>query len=153
MAIAAGIYLGFTSDRDGRWTQNLTTDFLSENNPALTGWLPDPGGIIYDSDMDVFFQTFYANPKADWKYILGFESGWMRPEDLEVLRKYQWNFGDVRILAPWVDEMRPQDRMIINAPGSSPPNLPELQWDYAATEMWIGRLPRPGNNPAPVPQK
>ncbi len=147
-AIAAGAYLGFTSDREGRWTQNLTTQFLSAKDTRLAGWLPEPGGIIYNSDMDVFFETFYANPTADWKYILGFESGWMRPEDLKVLRDYQWNFGAAGALQPWVDKMRPQDRMIIHAPGSSPPNLPELQWNYAATEMWIGRLPRSPNGTA-----
>lgn len=141
LAIAAGAYLGFTSDRDGRWTQNLTTQFVRATDPALAGWLPGPGGIIYNSDMDVFFETFYANPTADWKYVLGFEPGLMLPENLRVLRDYQWNFGDARALKPWADEMRPQDRMFINAPGSSPPNLPELQWYYAATELWIGRLP------------
>jgi hypothetical protein len=152
LAIAAAVYLGFTSDREGRWTQNLTTEFLDQNDPALAGWLPDPGGIIYNSDMGVFFDTFYKNPTADWKYILGFESGWMRPDDLAVLRKYQWVFGDARALKPWANEMRPQDRMFIHAPGSSRPDLPELQWDYAATELWIGRLPRAGENAA-TPQK
>jgi hypothetical protein len=44
--------------------------------------------------------------------------------------------------------------MIIHALGSSPPNIPQLQWNYAATEMWIGRLPLPGTNPAALnPQK
>jgi hypothetical protein len=155
LAIAGGAYLGFTSDRDGRWTENLTTEFPSvENNPSLADWMPGPDGIIYNSDMDVFFTTFYANPMADWKYILGFESGWMRPEDLKVLRQAQWNFGDARAFKPWADEMRPQDRMFIHAVGGSAPNLPQLQWYYAATELWIGRLPPPGTNPAEtVPPK
>jgi hypothetical protein len=152
LAIAAGVYLGFTSDRDGRWTQNLTTAFLRADDPHLTGWMPGDGGIIYNSDMDVFFQTFYANPTANWKYILGFESGWMLPDDLKVLRNSQWNFGDTRAFEPWVAKMRPQDRMIIHAAGGSPPNIPELQWYYGATEMWIGRLPAAAANP-PASQK
>jgi hypothetical protein len=141
--LAAGTYWGFTSDLQSRWTQNLTTAYLTQDNPALAGWLPEPGGIIYNSDMDVFFETFYKNPKADWKYILGFESGWMRPEDLEVYRNAQLK-GDASAFGPWVKKMRPQDRMIIHAPGSSPPDIPELEWNYAVTELWIGRLPRPG---------
>jgi hypothetical protein len=154
LAIAAGVYLGFTSDRDGRWTENLTTEFLTPDNPALAGWLPGDGGIIYNSDMDVFFETFYKNPTANWKYVLGFESGWMRPEDLDVLRKAQWNFGDARAFEPWVQKMLPQDRMIIRATGGSRPNIPELEWNYAATELWIGRLPGAGTNaPAMPPQK
>ncbi|MGH8023820.1 MAG: hypothetical protein ACRED1_09580 [Limisphaerales bacterium] len=142
LAVAAAAYLSFTSDLDSRWTQNLTTAYLSENDPALAGWLPGPGGIIYNSDMDVFFDTFYKNPTADWKYILGFEPGLMRPDDLKVLRNYQWNFGDARALEPWAAKMRPQDRMIVHAPASSRPDLPQLQWYYAATELWIGRLPQ-----------
>ena len=153
VALAAGAFFGFTSDRDGRWTENLTAGFLSSDNPALAGWLPDPGGIIYNSDMDVFFRTFYKNPTAPWRYALGFEPGLMLPENLAVLRKAQWNFGDSRAYEPWVEKMRPADRLIIHAAGGARPNLPELEWNYAATEIWIGRLPRPGNNsPAPSPK-
>jgi hypothetical protein len=151
LAIAGGAYMGFTSDRDSRWTENLSTDFISPATPGLADWLPGPGGIIYNSDMDVFYETFFKNPTADWKYILGFEPGLMRPEDLAVYRKFQLNFGDARALEPWADEMRPQDRMFISAPASSRPNLPQLQWNYAATELWIGRLPRPESTA--VPQK
>ncbi|HTR42148.1 MAG TPA: hypothetical protein VMH87_11090 [Pseudomonadales bacterium] len=152
LAIAAGAYLGFTSDRDGRWTENLTTaGFISESDPKLAGWLPEQGGIIYNSDMDVFFETFYQNPTADWKYVLGFESGWMLPDDLKIIREYQWTFGNAQVLEQWVPKMRPQDRMIIHATGSGRPNIPELEWNYAATEIWIGRLPRAGVNSATTP--
>ena len=152
VAIAAAAYFGFTSDLQSRWTQNLTTDFVTPKTPGIDGWLPGSGGIIYNSDMDVFYETFYKNPTADWKYVLGYEPGIMRQEDLKVLRKYQFAFGDTRTLKPWGDEMRPQDRMFIHAPGSSRPNLPELQWYYAATELWIGRLP-PAMGIAPTQQK
>ena len=146
LALAAGAFWGFTSDRDGRWTENLTAEFLTPDNPALAGWLPEPGGIIYNSDMNVFFQTFYKNPAAPWRYALGFEPGLMLPENLAVLRKAQWNFGDSRAYEPWVAKMRPEDRLISHATGGARPNLPELEWNYAVTEIWIGRLPRPGNN-------
>ncbi len=139
LVLAAGVYLAFTSDRDGRWTENLTTEYFSPDNPDAAGWLPGKGGIIYNSDMDVFFETFFKNPTADWKYILGFESGWMRPDDLEVLRKVQWNFDDPRAFEPWVHEMRPQDRMIIR--GGGQPQIPELQWHYVGSGLWVGRLP------------
>lgn len=153
LALAGGVFLGFTSDREGRWTDHLTTEYLTSDNPALAGWLPESGGIIYNSDMDVFFRTFFKNPTAPWRYILGFEPGLMTPENLAVLRKAQWNFGDVRAYEPWVEKMRPEDRMIIHTTGGSPPNLPELEWNYAATETWIGRLPRPANNSSAPPAK
>jgi len=143
LGLAVGVFFGFTSDRDSRWTQNLATSFLSPSESDLAGWLPDNGGIFYNSDMDFFFQTFYKNPTADWKYVLGFESGLMRPENLEILRKIQWNYGDVDAYQPWVKEMRPQDRMIFRAPrGGGPPDIAPLQWHYAGNGIWIGRLPR-----------
>jgi hypothetical protein len=140
LAVAAGTFLAFTSDRDSRWTQNLTMEYYSPDNPDAAGWLPGDGGIIYNSDMDVFFETFYKNPTANWKYILGFESGWMRPEDLKVLRTYEWNLNDPRALEPWVQEMRPPDRMIIR--GGGQPAIPELAWHYIGSGLWVGRLPQ-----------
>jgi len=96
--------------------------------------------------MNVFFETFYKNPTAPWRYVLGFEPGLMLPENLAVLRKAQWNFGDSRAFAPWAQKMRPEDRLIIHATGGAVPKLPELEWNYAATEIWIGRLPRAANH-------
>jgi len=58
LGIAAGVFLGFTCDRDSRWTSNLTTEYLTPENPDLAGWLPESGGIIYNSDMDVFTRPF-----------------------------------------------------------------------------------------------
>lgn len=148
LAVAAGAFLGFTSDRDSRWTGNLTTEFYWSGNPDAAGWLPGEGGVIYNSDLDTFYQTFFKNPQADWKYILGFEPGLMRPENLQVLRKYQWNFGDPRALEPWVAKMLPPDRMVIRS-GSQPP-IPELEWHYLGSGLWVGRLPQAPNNPAPI---
>jgi hypothetical protein len=146
LAIAAGAFLGFTGDRDGRWTANLTTEYVTPETPGIAGWLPDAGGVIYDSDMDVFFQTFFKNPAADWKYVLGFESGLMRPDDLETLRRIQWNRGTAfAAYEPWVKKMRPADRMILRGTGGSPPGIPELEWHYAASGLWIGRLPQDAN--------
>jgi hypothetical protein len=143
LGIAAGVFLGFTSDRDSRWTSNLTMEYLTPETPGVAGWLPEPGGIIYNSDMDVFFQVFFKNPAADWRYILGFESGLMRPDDLETLRKIQWNHGAAfAAYEPWVKKMRPADRMILRGSSGSQPDIPELEWHYAASGLWIGRLPK-----------
>ena len=143
LGIAAGVFLGFTSDRESRWTSNLTTEYPTPETSGITGWLPGNGGIIYNSDMDVFYQTFFKNPTADWRYILGFEPGLMRAEDLETLRKIQWNHGAAfSAYEPWVKKMRPADRMVLRASGGSPPDIPELEWRYAVTGMWIGRLPQ-----------
>jgi len=138
--LALGVFLGATSDRDGRWTRNLTNDYLTMDNPDLAGWLPGPGGIIYSADMRVFNDTFFKNPNAPWRYALGFESALMLPEDRDVVRKIDWNFGDIRAYEPWVKKMRPNDRLIIRGERNiGSPNIPELEWHYGATELWIGR--------------
>jgi hypothetical protein len=154
VALAAAVFLGITSDRDDRWTGNLAKQYLTPDNPDLAGWLPESGGIIYSVDMTVFNDTFFKNPTAPWRYVMGFESALMQPEDLAVAHQVAWNFGDLRAYEPWVKKMLPQDRLIIT--GSWLPttgftrgaNIPELEWHHAGNDWWIGRLPRK-NSPPP----
>jgi hypothetical protein len=145
LGLAAGAFLGITSDIGGRWTWNLTNQYLSEKDPELADWLPAQGGIIYSGDMRVFDFTFFKSPSAPWRYVLGFEPGLMRPDDLAVMRRAAWNFGDVHAYEPWVRKMRPEDRLIFRASTSHithTPDLPQLEWRFAANDYWIGRLPR-----------
>jgi hypothetical protein len=149
LGLAAGVFLGTTSDRGGRWTWNFSEQHLTQDNPGLTGWLPESGGIIYSVDMTVFYDTFFKNPTAPWRYVLGFEPALMRPEDLAVMRRVQWNFGDLRAYEPWVKKMRRQDRLIIpasslpaNGPARTVASIPELEWLLAPNDWWIGRLPQ-----------
>lgn len=142
-AAGLALYLVVTQDLAGRWTNNLTVERLSAANPEHAPWLPEPGGIIYSESMSVFYNTFFENPHSNWRYIQGFEPGWMPPEDLEILRKIQWNHGAFKAYEPWVQKMRPQDRLIINTVPGNQPSLPALEWNYTATNLWVGRLPRP----------
>ena len=146
------VYLSFTSDASGRWSSSKPVEYLSYEDAGQKAWLPDPGGIVYSDDMFIFYSTFYKNPKADWKYILGFEAGLMRPDDLATLRAIQKNsqlynnfYKDFRIhkyYYPWVKKMRPEDRLIIRGSPDATPKIPELEWHYAAYSIWSGRLPR-----------
>ena len=141
--LGLSLFLASTSDISGRYTNNLTTEYLSQDDPELSGWLPEQNGIIYSGDMALFFQTFFKNPTAQWRYILGFEPGLMPAEDLGVYRKIQWNYGDARAYEPWVQKMRPEDRLMIRTSRSAgQPNLPQLEWRYAVGGVWIGRMPR-----------
>ncbi len=148
--LAAATFLAITNDGGSRWTYNLTLQYLTADNPDLNGWLPEKGGILYSSDMTVFYQTFFKNPNADWRYILGYEPGFMPDEDFSVYHKIMWNFGDAKAYEPWVDKMRPQDRLVIRGGRGSPPNIPQLEWEYGVSGIWIGRLPHI-NAPLPVP--
>jgi hypothetical protein len=149
LGLAVAVFLGITSDRSNRWTWNISKQYLMQDNADLKGWLPENGGIIYSVDMAVFDETFFKNPTAPWRYALGFESALMRPEDLAVVRKVQWNSGDLRAYEPWVKKMRRPDRLIISAawlpttgPARTVASIPELEWFRADNGWSIGRLPQ-----------
>jgi hypothetical protein len=148
--LSLALFLAATADRDSRWTSNLTNEYLTPQNPELAGWLPGNDGIIYCADMLVFYETFFRNPTAPWRYVLGFEPALMQPEDLDVLRKFQWNHGDCRAFGLWVRKMRPNDRLIIR-PTAGVPDIPNMEWCYALRDLWIGRL-QPGTNSAAAPK-
>ena len=145
--IAGTVFLIYTNDAGSRWTQNLTWQFLSTaEHPELAGWMPEKGGIIYSADMSVFFQTFYKNPNADWRYILGYEPGLMTDEDFKVYHSVLWNLGDSKAYEPWVEKMTPADRLVIRGDRGASPGIPQLEWSYGVSGIWIGRLPRPVQN-------
>lgn len=146
--VAAGVFIATVRDVGGRWTDNLTVEHVTPETPNIADWLPQKGGIVYASDMNVFYRTFYKNPRAEWRYILGFEPGIMPEEDLKTLRNIQWNWYAGKAYAPWVEKMRPEDRMILLQGAGSPPSIAGLEWKYVASDTWIGRLPLADFSPA-----
>jgi len=140
--VTAVFYLAVTADVNSRWTYKLTTEYLSLEDKEEAEWLPEPGGIVYSDDMRVFYDTFFKNPKAPWRYILGFEAALMPPEDLAIFRSIQWNGGAYGSFEPWVKKMRRPDRLILKRPSGEEPKIPGIEWHYAATDTWIGRLPK-----------
>lgn len=144
LTVVAVITLFFisTSDLGDRWTGNLMIEYLSLDNPHQAPWLPEPGGIFYSSDMLLFYQTFYKNPTAPWRYILGFEPTMMPQDDLAIFRKIQRDYNNAEAYQPWVKKMKPQDRLVVRGNPGFTPDIPELEWYYAAKGIWIGRLTR-----------
>jgi len=153
VGLALLAFLSITCDAGSRWTYTLTQEYLTTDNQDLAGWMPEKDGILYSADMTVFYQTFYKNPYGDWRYILGFESTLMRNEDFEVYHKVLWNYGDAKAYQPWLLKMTPADRLVIRGGRSSPPNIPQLEWNYGISGTWIGRLPgkRPPGAPVTIP--
>ncbi len=143
MILAAAAFLAVTSDLNSRWTQSLTWQFLTPEVPGLAGWLPEDGGILYSADMTVFYQTFFKNPHAHWRYQLGYEPSLMPAADFATYQKILWNSGDAKAYAPWVAKMKPADRLVIRGNSGQRPNLPQLEWNYGVSGLWIGRTPRP----------
>ncbi len=137
--ILAVLFLISVSDYENRWTTALKIDYLTPEKTELAGWLPGDGGIIYSPEMSVFYQTFFKNPKAPWRYVLGYEPALMTPENLKTLRNIQWNDGDPRTYQPWLDKLRPEDRLVFIGGVRLEPSLPGIEWIYAATDRWLGR--------------
>lgn len=139
----AGLSIIFitTQDSGSRWTNALNTTYITQDNPAYQEWLPGTNGIIYSSDMRVFYNTFYKNPTAPWRYVLGFEPTIMAKDDLVTLRDIQLSFGSDQAYTPWVNKMRPEDRLVIlDGPGGKP-NITNLKWNYITNGIWIGKRP------------
>ncbi|OGQ97345.1 MAG: hypothetical protein A2284_04285 [Deltaproteobacteria bacterium RIFOXYA12_FULL_61_11] len=144
--LAATLIVSVTSDVGGRWSEAETRDALSSSKPSHATWLPEPGGILYASEAEVFFSTFAANPHAPWRYALGIEATMMAPEDFEVLKTIRLNRGSVQAHRPWAAKLRPEDRLVLLRPYGTPPALPELEWSYLARNTWVGRTPRGSAN-------
>ncbi len=141
--LAAALLCVTTSDVDSRWTRGLTRQFLPAGDPELAGWLPEPGGILYAADPAFFYETFFQNPRAPWRYVLGFEMTLMPAEDFQVLYRIFWNYGAAAAYQPWVEKMRPPDRLLVRADPAAAPAIPGLEWRHLRGGMWSGRLPRP----------
>jgi hypothetical protein len=141
MASAATLLVLVTSDFDSRWSSRQPAMILSPEDKELMPWLPEEGGIFYTDKMSLFYDTFYTFPEAKWRYILGFEPGMMPPEDLAVFREIQLN-RSVGTFLPWVEKMRPQDRLVIGDASASVRHITGLEWHDYGQGVWMGRLPR-----------
>lgn len=150
--LCAAAFNAFTSDLNSRWTTHLDRQFLNTKDPALQEWLPGKGGIVYSTDMRVFYNTFFQNPSAPWRYVLGYEPVLMPKEDLEIFRQLQTKNGAGSVWERWLKKMRPEDRIMLqteSVPGT--PLMPGMEWKSAGG-MWIGRrTSAPITTPSPAP--
>jgi hypothetical protein len=153
---AAAVYLSITANLESRWTGSLSKEYLDASNPKLKSWMPDKGGILYSVDMFVFYDTFFKNPDGDWRYMVGYEPTLMPDEDFAVYHKILWNFNTIKAYQPWVEKMKPADRLVSRGGHGADPNIPQLEWYYGVSGIWIGRLPRPAapeTSPPDIPAR
>jgi hypothetical protein len=143
-AVAVVFYAVMTADAGSRWTFMSPRFACSYDKakPEEKQWFPDSGGIVYNDCMEGFYRMFFDNPTAPWRYVLGFEPVLMLPEDLATYRSIQRMGGLVDTYQPWIDKMRPCDRMLILTNGKIKPVLDKLEWRYVSHNTWFGRLPR-----------
>jgi hypothetical protein len=74
----------------------------------------------------------------------------MADDDYKVFYDFVTGDGNAEALKPWVDKMRTEDRFVTRAPRAVPPGIPQLEWNYGVSGIWIGRLPSADTNGAPV---
>jgi hypothetical protein len=134
LGLTAVLGLSICSDRAGRWSR-IDGFYAPLARPSNARLLPDPGGILYSDSMYVFYSVFARKPDAPFQYVLGFEAGWMKAEDEAVYRE-ALRVGNTA-LKPWVDKMRPEDRLIVTGNGAG--DFPELEWTKATANLWSGR--------------
>jgi hypothetical protein len=139
-AVSFLIYFGIGNNTGNRWTNFPYSEYFYQKSDKQLALMPEPGGIIYNDDMAVFFLTFYKYPQGPWKYMTGFEPGFMPPEDLKVLMNIKASHGSYLSFLPWIKKMREKDRLFITS--RAVPQIPELDWQYAGSNFWVGRIPR-----------
>jgi len=133
--LASTVFLA-TNDGGGRYSRSVFDQPIDFSEERLKGWAPEADGIVYSNQMGVFYNHFHAYPEAPWKYILGFESALMPDEDRKILRNIGYNFGRTEEFLPWINKMRPGDRMILYG---NLKDVPNTEWIQGSRFCWIGR--------------
>ena len=129
-------FLIATADIGGRFTQVTDRSYLALLTPEAAHTLPDPGGILYTDDLALFYSVFFRRPDAPFRYVLGYEPGLMRPEDLAVYRAaLKARTPDVYV--PWIARMTPADRLILRS--NTRPPVEGLEWMQVGPTLWSGR--------------
>jgi hypothetical protein len=136
------LYLAITNDVGSHWSGYHPYGYISMDDKRYESWLPGKDGVIYSDDMGVFYTTFYKNPSAPWRYVLGFEPAIMPKDDLDIYRNIQLHHGDANYFDPWVKKMRLQDRLIVLSPPEKRPAIKGLEWYNIPDIIWIGRIPK-----------
>lgn len=143
------LFLALTGNRGDRWAANEDGRHLRYDEAAIRPWLPDAGGVLYSNSMGIFYDTFFENPGAPFRYAVGFEPGLMPADELAVFRDIQRSGSADAAFQPWVARLRPSDRIAIARPGGPAPGIPELAWTEAFSGLWLGRKIAP--TPAAAP--
>ena len=140
VVIAVLLYMNITNDINERWSSCPAAEYLYAKDRDQLPWMPGKDGIVYSDDLRAFFVTFFKYPHGNWRYLVGFEPGLMPQDDHAVFMDIQMTRGAPRSFYPWIRKMKPADRLMITPESGKEPQIPELEWHYAGSGLWIGRL-------------
>ncbi len=139
VSVCATFFIIVTADYQNRWSTEPDKRYISYENPEDREWMPDPGGIVYNLEMHVFYKSFYHNPHAPWRYVLGFEPALMTDENIEVYRNILRS-PNLNSLQPYINKMTPRDRIVTMRRITEKPDTPGLDWHYmASNDIWIAK--------------
>ena len=132
---AATLYLAQTADVGGRYTNALRNPLLIAPVEDFATELPEPGGVLYSTDMTAFYVIFQRLPDLQFRFATAMEPGVMPAADLKVMRGIQTT-GLVRDYEPWFGRMTRKDRVLLRWP--TQPQWPGMEFRpfYGA---WMGR--------------
>jgi hypothetical protein len=155
VSLASAVFvLVVGADTDGRWARPHDLKWVALFDPTHRPAFPDPGGLLYADSMDFFFQGFYRQPDAPWRYVVGFEQSIMPPEDRRVLRALMASrpLRPGHLFEPWIRRMRPEDRLLLEGQGAHDrPQLRDLEWTFVPPTFWSGRKPASLSSTLPQP--
>jgi hypothetical protein len=143
------LFLSLTGNRGDRWTAAEEGRHLRYDDATMRPWLPAPGGVLYANSMGIFYDTFFENPEAPFRYAVGFEPGLMPADDRAIFRDIQFRSGADAAFLPWIAKLRPIDRIAVVRPGGPAPAIPGLEWNETLAGVWLGRRPGAPLEPAP----
>lgn len=143
-AVCVPLWLIISGDFNGRWSRSIYTKAPDITEKDTRDWLPDEGGIFYNTSMGLFYKTFYANPDAPWKYFLGPEAAAMPEDNLDIYHQIVLSFGAKEKLQLIVDKMTPKDRFVLE--NGNKPDIDGLEWFEIKPDIWSGRLPKSDDN-------
>ena len=121
VAAVAGLaaLLVWTSNTRGQRLLPAERPYQSLAAPEAEPALPGPGGVLYTDDMRLFFELFFARPRAPWRYAVGYEPGLMPPDALATYRRLLVARTPASF-EPWVVKMGPADRLVIKSTEGQP---------------------------------
>ena len=130
--------LAISKSRSKEAIEKMPVDFSLKE---LKEWAPEPGGIIFNDNLDFAIAQYYANPKAKYSYLY-LNNFSLFEKERENILEIQRMIKNKQIPLPdyyedWVEQMTPQDRLLASQKING---LENIQWLQCGRKMWIGKL-------------
>ncbi|MBQ3644778.1 MAG: hypothetical protein II961_09295 [Candidatus Riflebacteria bacterium] len=131
-----------THDGLGRYSKTaIETTPVDFSCKELQSWAPEADGIIYNDNLNFAISQYYQNPDSKISYIYLNNFSLFKKEKENILN-IQKMIKDKKIPLPdyyeeWVEQMRPQDRLITSEKING---LDNIEWLQCGRKLWIGRL-------------